>query len=51
MAYFDTSSIADYTASNGRMVDELERIWKETILMVIELLSQNFPEGNKPRKS
>jgi hypothetical protein len=38
-------------ASNGRMIDELERIWKETILAVIELLSQSLPEGNKLRKS
>jgi hypothetical protein len=25
----DSVSISDYIASNGRIIDELERIWKE----------------------
>jgi hypothetical protein len=29
---YDAFSVAEYTASNGRMVDEMERIWKEAIV-------------------
>jgi hypothetical protein len=33
MCFFnDTVSSSDYVASNGRMINELERIWKEAVV-------------------
>jgi hypothetical protein len=30
--FYDAFSVADYITSNGRMLDELERIWKKVVL-------------------
>jgi hypothetical protein len=32
------------------MVDELERIWKETVVALIEVLSRNLPGGTEKNK-
>jgi hypothetical protein len=32
VVYFTTVSVANYIVSNGRMIDELERIRKEAVM-------------------
>jgi hypothetical protein len=39
---------SDYTASNGRMINELERIWQEAIVSYFEVLHhQHFLDGTE----
>lgn len=41
---FDTVSNPDYVALNIRMINEMERMWKEVIMACFKELSQHLPE-------
>jgi hypothetical protein len=38
-------SSSDYIALNGRMVNELARMWKEVVMVCFEALTWNSPGG------
>jgi hypothetical protein len=45
----DAFSISDYIASNKRMIvnNELERMWKETVVAQFKVLSRHLPGGTE----
>jgi hypothetical protein len=41
------TSIIAVTASNGKMINELECMWKEALIWYSEMIFRNLPEGQK----
>jgi hypothetical protein len=47
----DDVSTSDHIASDDRMINELEIIWKEAVMAEIKELSQHLPGQRKTMKS